>query len=277
MVSKTRDTLLAAAAQLLDEGGPEAVTLREVGHRAGVSHNAPYKHFADKEALLAAVAARELDRSSSALSATVAGLRPPGAAVQAVMRGYVAWAMEFPQRFKLVYGSWSKGSDELAAAAGSARALFTGVVTAAQRTRPASGRRPRTAGLAAAGAHPRRRRSRPGGRPLAHGKGRATPAELADDCSATSVPPPGGRPALATTERRRPGRPGPARGSLTRHGQQRLADRLLGLDGRVRPGRLGQLELLADDRPKPPPPPRPAPSWPAPLVPPGSRPRRPAR
>ena len=59
MASDTRDTLVAVAAQLLDEGGPEAVTLREVGHRAGVSHNAPYKHFADKEALLAAVAAFE--------------------------------------------------------------------------------------------------------------------------------------------------------------------------------------------------------------------------
>src|SRR2546429_7684555 len=87
MVSNTRDTLLAAAAQLLDEGGPEAVTLREVGHRAGVSHNAPYKHFADKQALLAAVAARELDRSSSALSPTVGAPRPPEAAVQAAIRG----------------------------------------------------------------------------------------------------------------------------------------------------------------------------------------------
>ncbi|MGH3160876.1 MAG: TetR/AcrR family transcriptional regulator [Streptosporangiaceae bacterium] len=181
MVSKTRDALLAAAAQLLDEGGPEAVTLREVGHRTGVSHNAPYKHFADKEALLAAVAARELDRRSSALSATVAGLRPPGAAVQAVMRGYVAWALEFPQRFKLVYGSWSKGSDELAAAAGSARALFTGVVTAAQQAgQLPAGDPERLASLLLALAH--------GAVDLAlaghlspTGKGRATPAELADD------------------------------------------------------------------------------------------------
>ena len=54
--------------------------------------------------------------------------------MQAVMHGYVAWALEFPQRFKLVFGSWSRDSDELAAAAGSARALFTGVVTVAQRT-----------------------------------------------------------------------------------------------------------------------------------------------
>src|SRR5690349_24380311 len=110
MVPKTRDALVAAAAQLLDEGGPEAVTLREVGHRAGVSHNAPYKHFADKEALLAAVAARELARRTSSLSATrtaaKAGGLPPQEAVRTAMRSYVAWALEFPQRFKLVFGSW---------------------------------------------------------------------------------------------------------------------------------------------------------------------------
>jgi AcrR family transcriptional regulator len=133
MVSDTRETLVTVAAQLLDEGGPQAVTLREVGHRAGVSHNAPYKHFADKEALLAAVAARELDRRGSSLEATMSARLPPAEAIQTAMRGYVAWALEFPQRFKLVYGSWSRGSDELAAAADSARASLVGLVAAAQR------------------------------------------------------------------------------------------------------------------------------------------------
>ncbi|GAA2711752.1 TetR/AcrR family transcriptional regulator [Actinoplanes palleronii] len=54
----TRRALLGAAAELLDEGGPEAVTLREVGARAGVSRGAPYRHFADKENLLIAVGAQ---------------------------------------------------------------------------------------------------------------------------------------------------------------------------------------------------------------------------
>lgn len=53
----TRRALLDRAAQLLDGGGVEAVTLREVGARAGVSRGAPYRHFADKEGLLSAVAA----------------------------------------------------------------------------------------------------------------------------------------------------------------------------------------------------------------------------
>ncbi|MEU6184875.1 TetR family transcriptional regulator [Nocardia sp. NPDC047038] len=40
----TRSALLDSAIRLLDAGGVEAVTLREVGLGAGVSHNAPYKH-----------------------------------------------------------------------------------------------------------------------------------------------------------------------------------------------------------------------------------------
>ncbi|MFD5139688.1 TetR/AcrR family transcriptional regulator [Streptomyces sp. NPDC058378] len=52
----TRRALLDAAAELLDLGGPAAVTLREVGARAGVSRGAPYRHFSGKDSLLTAIA-----------------------------------------------------------------------------------------------------------------------------------------------------------------------------------------------------------------------------
>ncbi|MFD8459764.1 TetR/AcrR family transcriptional regulator [Streptomyces antimycoticus] len=52
----TRDALLRAASDLLDHGGLDAVTLRAVGARAGVSRGAPYGHFADKEHLLTRLA-----------------------------------------------------------------------------------------------------------------------------------------------------------------------------------------------------------------------------
>ncbi|WNG87654.1 TetR/AcrR family transcriptional regulator [Mycobacterium sp. ITM-2016-00317] len=58
----TRRALLDQAALLLDGGGLDAVTLREVGARAGVSRGAPYRHFADKEGLLTAVAAEGWQR-----------------------------------------------------------------------------------------------------------------------------------------------------------------------------------------------------------------------
>src|SRR4029077_4955788 len=50
-----RETLLQGAVRVIAEWGPAAFTLREVARRAGVSHNAPYRHFRDKDALLAAV------------------------------------------------------------------------------------------------------------------------------------------------------------------------------------------------------------------------------
>jgi AcrR family transcriptional regulator len=128
----TRDALLDAAEELLDAGGAEAVTLREVGRRAGVSHNAPYKHFASKEALLAAVAARELMRMRDTLVGGLAADAPPEVALRAVFVGYARWALTHPRRFKLIFGPWSSGSDELVRAAHEAMDQLQGIVRAAQ-------------------------------------------------------------------------------------------------------------------------------------------------
>ncbi|WP_216894383.1 TetR/AcrR family transcriptional regulator [Nocardia alni] len=68
----TRQDLLDAASDLLDLGGPGAVTLREVGRRAGVSRTAPYRHFADKETLLMALAAEAWDGVAEALDVIAA-------------------------------------------------------------------------------------------------------------------------------------------------------------------------------------------------------------
>ena len=173
MASSTRDALVDAAAQLLDEGGPEAVTLREVGHRAGVSHNAPYKHFAGKEALLAAVAARELTRQS-AVVATAATLR-------SVLHGYVGWALAHPARFRLVFGAWSAGSEELAAAAETARAtLIARVADQQHASRLPDGDPERLAALLQALAHGAVALTL-AGHLSPDGKGHASPDDLVDD------------------------------------------------------------------------------------------------
>lgn len=51
-----RNKLIAIATELLSEEGAHSLSLRKISQRAGVSHNAPYMHFADKEAVLAAIA-----------------------------------------------------------------------------------------------------------------------------------------------------------------------------------------------------------------------------
>lgn len=173
----TRDELVAAAAALLDEGGPNAVTLRGVAERVGVSHNAPYKHFRDKEALLAAVAARDL----AARGPDSDGGRPAVERLRTLARGYADWALRHPARFKLAFGRWTREEPELAGAADEGRRRFVSAVTQAQ----AEGALPRgdperlTAMLLALG-HGAADLAL-GGHLARDGKGRADPADLLDD------------------------------------------------------------------------------------------------
>lgn len=94
-----RAALLAAAAEVLERDGLSQLSLREAARRAGVSHNAPYRHFPDREALLAALAAQGFGMLAEAQRAAVAagGLRAMGEA-------YVRFALAHPQRFQLMFG-----------------------------------------------------------------------------------------------------------------------------------------------------------------------------
>lgn len=132
MPRPTRDLLIDAAEDLLDTGGVEAVTLREVGRRSGVSHNAPYKHFASKEALLAAIATRELRRRRDRLDTALTGTEPPELVLRRALRQYAEWAQEYPNRFKLIYGRWTIHDDDLAEAAHGASGQLIAAVRAAQ-------------------------------------------------------------------------------------------------------------------------------------------------
>ncbi|GLW06453.1 TetR family transcriptional regulator [Microtetraspora sp. NBRC 13810] len=181
MPPDTRKALLQAATRLLDEGGVDAVTLREVGRLAGVSHNAPYKHFTRKEALLAALAAEELTRRNAALTEVIERSPGPEAALRTAMRDYIAWALDHPARFKLVFGTWTIHSPELATAADDAQATLVGLVAAAQRAGALPGGDPvRLASLLRALAHGAADLGS-AGHLSSGGKGNADPGELVDD------------------------------------------------------------------------------------------------
>jgi len=131
MSSSRRDQLIAAAADLLDEGGPDAVQLRKVGSASGVSHNAPYKHFSSKEDLLAALAARELNAVCDAAERKARAGSP---LAKTIMLAYVRWALMYPERFRLVSGRWTKGaSEDIAQAAQRWQKLLYVAVEAAQK------------------------------------------------------------------------------------------------------------------------------------------------
>jgi AcrR family transcriptional regulator len=177
----TREALIDVATRLLDQGGVQAVTLREVGRQAGVSHNAPYKHFASKEALLAAIAAGELRRQREALAAIIGRKRSADSILRAAIHQYVAWALDHPARFRLVFGNWSIDSQELTLAAQAAQTLMVDVVAEAQNAGVLPQGDPvRLASLLRALAHGAADLAS-AGHLQAKGKGHASADELVDD------------------------------------------------------------------------------------------------
>ncbi|MFJ4187861.1 TetR/AcrR family transcriptional regulator [Kitasatospora sp. NPDC089509] len=97
------EALVAAAFEVVDEQGQEKVSVREVARRAGVSAGAPFRHFADRQALLTAVADRVLADFARWQEAEVAAAEAVGgSAMRALGLGFVRYALRHPRRFELV-------------------------------------------------------------------------------------------------------------------------------------------------------------------------------
>lgn len=123
-----RDGLVAAGLELARAGGPDAVVLREATRMVGVVPNAAYRHFADRDELLAAVCAAAMDELARRMAAGVARvpgqrgdataarlrLRAIGVAYLAFARdepGLFATAFALPQQHAYGTGDGAPGSD----------------------------------------------------------------------------------------------------------------------------------------------------------------------
>jgi AcrR family transcriptional regulator len=108
-----RPALIEAAADLARTKGPDGVVLREVARRTGVSHNAAYRHFADREALLAEVAGLGMDRLGEAMHrrldevTTTDPKERTAEQLRAVGRAYVDFALAEPGLFKVAFADVS--------------------------------------------------------------------------------------------------------------------------------------------------------------------------
>ena len=116
--------LVREAARTIRTAGVEAVTLRDVGRRLGVSRTALYRHFADKAALLAAVArqgfqtfSRELQEAWDAAGGGMTGFRAMGAA-------YIRFARTNPAHYRIMFGQYRALCESDAALASDASTSF---------------------------------------------------------------------------------------------------------------------------------------------------------
>src|SRR5262245_42044364 len=99
-----REALILAAIDLIGEKGPAGFTFAEAARQAGVSPAAPYRHYRDRDALMADVARRGFERFEEQLKAAWDGGRPsPGAAFDRLGKAYLAFACNEPAYFSAMF------------------------------------------------------------------------------------------------------------------------------------------------------------------------------
>lgn len=140
-----REALIAAALDLIAEKGPAGFTFAEAARAAGVSPAAPYRHFRDREALMADVALQGFERFSDDLDRAWDQGRPhPYRALENVGRAYLAFARTQPAYYAAMFEAQlpPDASPELAQAADRAQGILRQACEALCALMPADKRPP---------------------------------------------------------------------------------------------------------------------------------------
>jgi AcrR family transcriptional regulator len=125
-----KSRLTGAASDLLEREGLEGLTLRAAARACGVSHMAPYRHFASKDDLLAAVAEQGFQALAAALDAAVQPGDRLGAGVGVA---YVEFARANPGLYRLMFGAALMPCDRFPSLIAAGRAAFERCVESARR------------------------------------------------------------------------------------------------------------------------------------------------
>lgn len=130
-----RRAIVKAALEILRETQGLDFSIRELARRAGVSHNAPYKHFGDRRELLAAVSAAGFEALTKRMAREIGNFANAREQLFAMSRTYIDHGIENPALYSLMFGSYLSGADRRRpvlewAEADKARALLAGVIVA---------------------------------------------------------------------------------------------------------------------------------------------------
>jgi len=98
-----KNALIQAGVEILTKEGIGALSLRSVARKAGVSHSAPYAHFQDKQALLAAISTEGFNRLQKCLKSAAASTDQPQKQIVACARAYADFAMYECDIFNIMF------------------------------------------------------------------------------------------------------------------------------------------------------------------------------
>jgi AcrR family transcriptional regulator len=101
-----KNALIKAGVEILAKDGVSGLSLRKVALKAGVSHSAPYAHFVDKQALIAAISTEGFRQLYERVSTVTEKYNnQPGKQLVEVAWAYVQFAMDDPDRFKVMFSA----------------------------------------------------------------------------------------------------------------------------------------------------------------------------
>lgn len=128
------DSLLEVAEAQLEKDGPAGLSLRKLGRKLGVSPGAPYRHFEDKDGLLAALATRGFKRLRQMMLDAQEGATGAQDQLRRSGVGYLKFASQHPELFRLMFG-WMPARDvpELYESGDEAFAVLVDILTACHR------------------------------------------------------------------------------------------------------------------------------------------------
>ena len=118
-----REALVEGALGILREEGLEALTLRAVARRVGVSQAAPYRHFTDRRALVAAVAERGFERLQQTMLQRMREAQGRGG-LKMVALAYVQFGLANPAQYRVMFGPEVARTDDLPALRETARGVL---------------------------------------------------------------------------------------------------------------------------------------------------------
>ena len=107
-----RRAIVKAALEILSETQSLDFSLRELARRAGVSHNAPYKHFADKRELLSAVSAAGFEMLTKRMAREIGRHGNARDQLFAMLRAYIDHGVDNPALYRLMFGGYLTGPND---------------------------------------------------------------------------------------------------------------------------------------------------------------------
>ena len=146
-----RGALLQASLELLRHPASGDFTLRQIARRAGVSHNAPYRHFRDKDDLLAAIAEQGFERLTAAIQSAAGKGQTPFEQLQSAGIAYIEFAQAQPEHFSVMFSIDLKENRHVSAKAAAEKcfAELVKLVAASRQVQSPRSVPPETAALVA--------------------------------------------------------------------------------------------------------------------------------